>query len=80
VIYLERLLKILEYVIDYFLEYVMKLTLEESFTFSRLKNIFEKLQVMLSSNVKSVSNKPINVAASMSLITTDRLLVLGNGY
>jgi hypothetical protein len=53
---------------------------EEFFTFSRLKNTFEKLQEILSSNVTSISNKTMNVGGSMSLIPTDRSLVLGNRY
>jgi alanine dehydrogenase len=53
---------------------------EECFTFSRLKNTFEKLQEMLNSNVTPISNKTINAGGSMPLITTDRSLVLGNRY
>ena len=52
----------------------------ESFTFSRLKNTFEKSQEMLSSNVTSISTKTMNVEGSMSVIPTDRSLVLGNRY
>jgi len=44
---------------------------EESFTLSRLKNTFENLQEMLSSNVTSVSTKTKNVEESMLVITTD---------
>jgi len=53
---------------------------EESFTFSGLKNTFEILQEMLSLNVPSVCTKTMNVEASMSVIATDWSLVLGKRY
>jgi len=46
---------------------------EESYTFSRLKNTFENLQEMLRSNVTSVSNKTMNAEGSMSVSSTSGL-------